>query len=431
MKRPLIVLLGANAVSITGNVFTMLAVPWFVLETTGSAVRTGVAAAVSTLPIVIAAAFAGTIVDRLGLRRASVIFDLASGLIVIAIPALRLTVGLSYGVLLSLLFVRWSLATPGDTAREAMIPDLAERGQVAIERASAAYDGVYRGARMIGASLAGVLIAWLGPTALLFVDGATFICSATLVGLGIPFLSHASAQPEPDGYPHRLSEGLAFLWRERLLRGAVAMILITNMLDTGLSQVLLPAYGRDVMHDPRAFGLLIGAVGAGALAGTVTYGAIGARLPRRMTFALAFLIAAVPRPLVLALHAPLAVALAITALAGFAAGAINPLLGVIQFERIPARLRARVLGTITAGAYAGMPLGGLLAGGLAELIGLTATLATFTVIYTIASVPPFVGRSWVRLDAPAPRSVDATEPRDAEVGEHAAEFVDEPDPSQR
>jgi MFS family permease len=430
VKRPLVALLAANAVSITGNVFTMLAVPWFVLETTGSAARTGVAAAVSTLPIVISAAFAGTLVDRVGLRRASVISDLASGLIVIAIPALYLTAGLSYGVLLALLFVRWSLATPGDTAREAMIPDLAERGQVAIERASAAYDGVYRGARMTGASVAGVLIAWLGPTALLFVDGATFVCSALLVGLGVPHLSHESEQPGPDGYLHRLSEGLAFLWRERLLRGAVAMILITNMLDTGLSQVLLPAYGRDVMHDPRAFGLLIGAVGAGALAGTVMYGAVGARLPRRTTFALAFLIAAAPRPLVLALHAPFAVALAITALAGFAAGAINPLLGVIQFERIPARLRARVLGTITAGAYAGMPLGGLLAGTLTELIGLTATLAAFSVVYLLASAPPFIGRSWKGLDAAAPRSDEVAEPRDAEIGQHPARLVDEPDPSQ-
>ncbi len=399
VKRPLTSLLAANAVSSTGNAFTMLAVPWFVLQTTGSVARTGVAAFASTLPIVISAAFAGTLVDRLGLRRASVISDVTSGLIVIAVPALFLTVGLSYGVLLALLFVRWSLATPGDTAREAMIPDLAGRQRVTIERASAAYDGVYRGSRMIGAPLAGVLIAWLGPTALLFVDGATFVCSAVLVGSGVPRLSREPDEPGPGGYLTRLSEGLSFLWHERPLRRVIAMILITNMLDTGLSGVLLPAYARDVLHDPRAFGLLIGAVGAGALAGTVTYGAVGARLPRGMTFALAFLIAAVPRPLVLAVDAPFAVALAVTATAGFAAGAINPMLGVIEFERIPARLRARVLGTITAGAYAGMPFGGLLAGSLTELTGLTATLMTFSVIYLLASAPPFVGRSWKELDA--------------------------------
>src|SRR5262249_41377113 len=118
----------------------MLAVPWFVLQTTGSAALTGVASASSMLPLVISAAFAGPLVDRAGLRRASALSDLASGLIVVMIPALFLTAGLAYGVLLVLLFVRWLLATPGDTARRAMIPGLAARGGGAIERAAAAYD---------------------------------------------------------------------------------------------------------------------------------------------------------------------------------------------------------------------------------------------------------------------------------------------------
>jgi MFS family permease len=99
-------------------------VPWFVLQATGSAALTGVAAAASTLPLVISAAFAGPLVDRVGLRRASVLSDLVSGLIVMTIPALFLTAGLTYAVLLALLFVRWLMATPGDTARRAMIPDL-------------------------------------------------------------------------------------------------------------------------------------------------------------------------------------------------------------------------------------------------------------------------------------------------------------------
>lgn len=429
MKRPLITLLAANTVSITGNVFTMLAVPWFVLETTGSPARTGVAAFASTLPVMLSAAFTGTLVDRVGLRRASVLSDVLSGLIVMVIPVLYLTAGLSYWVLLVLLFVRWSLATPGDTAREALIPDLAERGGVAIERAAAAYDGVYRGARMVGASLAGVMIVWIGPTALLFVDGATFLLSAVLIGSGVPRVAHQGAEDDRGGYLHNLREGLAFLWRDRILRWVVLMILVTNMLDTGLSQVLLPTYARDVMHDPRAFGLLIGAVGAGALAGTSVYGFIGGRLPRRTTFALAFLIAGVPRPLVLALGAPFFVVLVVTAMSGFAAGAINPLFGVISFERIPARLRARVLGAITAGTYTGMPLGGVFAGALAGVAGLTMALLVFAVIYLVASSPPFIGRSWGDVDATITRPEipidDEVQGRHGEVGETSGQLVDE------
>lgn len=403
MRRPLIVLPAANAVSIAGNVFTMLAVPWFVLETTGSAALTGVASAASALPLVISATFAGPLVDRVGLRRASVLSDLASGLIVVTIPALFLTAGLAYGVLLVLLFVRWLLATPGDTARRAMIPDLAACGGVAIERAAAAYDGVRRGATLVSAPLAGVMIAWLGPTPLLFVDGATFLAAAILISSGVPRVPHENGEEALIGYLDRLGEGLAFLWRERLLRSAVAIILITNMLDVGLDQVLLPAYARQAEHDPRAFGLLLSAIFAGALAGTAAYGWVGARLPRRPTFALSLLIGGAVRPLVLAAGIPFGAAIAVIAVSGIACGPINPLLNVVEFERIPVRLRARVLGAIAAGQFAGMPLGGLLAGFLTESVGLTASLLTFAVIYVLASIPPLLSRSWNQIGGAAPQ----------------------------
>jgi MFS family permease len=391
VRRSLFALLTANAVSLTGNVFSMLAVPWFVLQTTGSPVRTGLAAFASTLPVVVSATLSGTLVDRIGLRRTSVWSDLLSGIMVIAVPVLYLTVGLSYELLLALLFARWLLATPGETAREAMVPDLAARARFTMERATAAYDGAYRGAKMVGAPLGGVLIVWLGPTELLFVDGATFLLSAALVRLGVP---ETARGPSGADYLGSLAEGLRFLWHDRLLRSAVGMVLITNLLDTGLGQVLLPLYARDVAHDPRVFGLLVGAVGAGAVAGTVAYGTLGARLPRRMTFALCFLTAGVPRSLVLAGHCPLWATLIVTVVSGFAAGAVNPLLGVMEFERIPPRLRARVLGAITAGSYAGMPFGGLLAGGLTTAGGLTVAFLVFAGVYLLASVPPFTGSAW-------------------------------------
>lgn len=407
MRRPFITLLAANALSVTGTMLSMLAVPWFVLETTGSAALTGLAAFATTFPIVVSAAFGGKLVDRLGFRGASVLSDLISGGVVLAMPALFWTTGLSYPALLALLFVRWLVATPGETARKAMVPELSALGDVRIGRAAAAYDAVYRGAAMVGAPVAGVLIVWLGAGVLLVVDGVTFLLSALLIGGGVPRVG--GSVPGDGRY---LRDGLAFLWRDRLQLSATTMIVIVNMLDTGVTQVLLALYARDVTQDPRAFGLLAGAVGAGALAGAIVYAAAGERLPRRLTYGLAFLLAGVPRVLVLALGAPLPVALAVTLLSGFAAGAINPILGELQYGRIPARLRARVIGTMTAAAYAGMPVGGLVAGSLTELAGLRPTLYAFTVVYLLASLPPFVGRAWRELDRPdatgRPGSADGT-----------------------
>ncbi|HEU5159179.1 MAG TPA: MFS transporter [Streptosporangiaceae bacterium] len=407
-RRGLALLLAGDAVSITGTSMTTIAVPWFVLTTTGSAARAGVAAFVSLLPIVISAIFGGAIADRMGHRRFSVVSDLASGVLTAAIPVLFLTTGLGFAPMLALLFGRWLLASPGETARRALVPALAGAGAVRMERATAAFDAVSRGARMVGAPLAGVLIAVfgatrLGPVALLFVDAATFLVSALLIGCGVPRAGHDAAPPaggrDLDGYLARLREGLAFLWREPVLRALSVMILVTNMLNVGWAQVLLPVYTREVLGDPRALGLLLGVYGGGAMVGALAYGAVGARLPRRKTYASCFLAGSVPVMLVFAVQAPFVALIGVQALSGLVSGALNPLISVVEFERIPARLRARVMGAGDAGAYAGMPVGGLLAGTLAGSIGLTATMLAFAAIYLVACLPPFVGKVWRGLDA--------------------------------
>ncbi|GAA3149755.1 hypothetical protein GCM10020001_086580 [Nonomuraea salmonea] len=261
MRRPFITFLAANALSVTGNIFSILAVPWFVLETTGSAVLTGLASFATTFPIVISAAFGGTLVDRFGYRLTSVVSDLVSGLIALAVPALFLTTGLSYPLLLLMLFLRWLVTTPGETARKAMLPDLSLAAGVRIERATAAYDGVCRGAAMVGAPLAGVLILWIGPHLLLFVDGVSFLLSALLIGAGVPRVRRNAR--DSAGYLGDLRAGLSFLWQDRLQLSATAMVVVVNLLDTGVTQVLLALYAREVVGDPRAFGLLTGVLGGG------------------------------------------------------------------------------------------------------------------------------------------------------------------------
>jgi MFS family permease len=114
----------------------------------------GVAAFASLLPIVISAVFGGAIVDRVGHRRSSVVSDLASGLLPAAIPVLFLTAALGFAPLLALLFGRWLLTGPGETARQALVPALAVSGGVRMERAAAGFDAVSRGARMVGAPTA-------------------------------------------------------------------------------------------------------------------------------------------------------------------------------------------------------------------------------------------------------------------------------------
>jgi len=401
MRRPLLALLTANLLSVTGTTLTTVAVPWFVLETTGSAARTGLAAAVSLAPVVISAGLGGALVDRLGYRRASVLADLAGAVLVAAIPVLWRTVGLPYGVLLALLFLRWLFATPGETAREALMPEVARDAGTPLERAMSAVEGASRGGKMLGAPLAGALIAVFGAADLLLIDTLSFLLSAALVGLALRRVAE-QRHPVTGPYVTRLREGLAYLARDRLLRAVCLLVLVTNLLDAAYAQVLLPVYARDVLHSPLALGAISGAFSAGAVLGTVLYGAAGACLPRRVTFVLAMVVAGGPRFLLLMLGVPLPALLGGMVVLAVATGAINPILGATQLERVPGALRARVMGAVTAVAWAAMPLGGLLGGALTEAAGVRAALVLCGVAYLLATASPAIGRTWRGLDRDVP-----------------------------
>lgn len=398
---PLAALLTAHAVSMTGNVLTLVALPLYVLTTTGSAAATGVTGFFATLPVVLGGAFGGVLVDRIGYRRASIVADLVSGATIAMVPLLDSTVGLPFPALLALVFVSGLLDTPGQTARTALLPELAADAGAPLERSVAWLEACERGARMLGAPLAGLGIALLGPLSVLALDAATFLVSALLVSRAVP-AAVVGAPTEREPYWRALGDGLRFTVREPLLRAVVLLVLVTNMLDAAKTSVLLPVFAERELGGGPAFGLLVGVMAGGALAGNLVFGAVGARLPRRPVLVVCFAVAGGPPSLAMALGLPLAGLVAVTAVAGFAAGAINPLIGALKLERVPAGMRARVYGLLGAGCWAAMPVGALLAGFAVEHAGLRPTLVAVGATYVLVTLSPLLGGPWRALDRPAP-----------------------------
>jgi MFS family permease len=398
-RLPLWALLGANAISQTGNNLTLLAVPWFVLATTGSAARTGVTLFFTILPAVLASFFGGALVDRLGHKRASVLADVASGATVALIPALWAAGLLPFWLLLTLVFLGALLDAPGQTARDALVPDLAARACMPIERVTSLLQVVERGSRLVGAPLGGVLIAALGPTNALYVDAASFAVSAALVGVAVTVPRAALDEEERAGYVAQLLEGLRFIRRDALLLALVGTLTVTNLLDAAKT-VAMPVYADRVYGSAVALGLLFGASGGGAVVGALVYGALGPRLPRRPVFIVCFVVVSLS-PLALAALPSLSVALLIQALSGLAAGPLNPILGAVMYERVPARMRGRVFGVLTAGAYAAMPLGVLVSGYALDAAGLRPTLLVVGGCYLATTLSLLVNRALRRMDVPA------------------------------
>src|SRR5918996_3413805 len=181
-RRPVYALLTAAGISQVGNMMTVVAGPWFVLETTGSAAKTGLVGAALALGLLVPI-LGGPLVDRLGFRRGSVVADIVSGATVASIPALHLAGLLEYWHIVVLVFILSSINSLGDTAKLALVPALARLAQMPSERVNARDRAVARLGSVLGPFLAGAMIAGIGAANVLFVDAGTFCVSALLVAV--------------------------------------------------------------------------------------------------------------------------------------------------------------------------------------------------------------------------------------------------------
>ena len=187
-------LLVANLISLTGNQITMFALPWFVLETTDSAIQTALVAATQMVAFLIAAIAGGVVVDRFGPKWLSVVSDAVSGISILAIPLLISTIGLHLWQILALAFMGAVLDSPGNNARFNIITDLLEIANLPPERVYSAFSTADGVARIGGPILAGGLIAWLGAANALWFDAATFAVSALLIVAFVPATKRAASK---------------------------------------------------------------------------------------------------------------------------------------------------------------------------------------------------------------------------------------------
>jgi len=382
---PLYSLFTANAISLTGNVFTAIAVPWFVLQTTGSATQTGITGFFTILPVVLAGFFGGTLIDRLGYKRTSIISDIASGVTTLLIPLLHFTIGLQFWQLMALVFLGALLDTPGTTARSALLPELAVQAGMPIERATSLTHVIERGARFIGAPLVGLLIGIMGTANVLWLDAASFFVSAAIVWIVIAAPKIEKQETQSGKYFDELKEGLRFIAQDKLILAIVIMIMLTNFLDAIFGGVVRPVYVKEVFGEALNLGLLIAANGGGAVIGGLIFAAIGHRLPRHTVFVAAFVLTGVQFWVYL-LHPPIYILIATVLITSIGAGPLNPIIGSVEFERVPAGMRGRVFGAIGAGAWIAMPLGMLLGGVLTENFGTTIMLVALGITYFITTL---------------------------------------------
>jgi MFS family permease len=402
-RTPFLTLMSASAVSQVGNMMTAVAVPWLVFEETGSAALVGLTGAAIAVGAVAPAVLGGPLVDRFGAKRMSVAGDLLNGAAVTAIPLLQFLGLLQFWQLITLVFLLTSFTALAETGRLALVPGLANRAAMSLERANATDRGIARAGQLVGPLLAGVLIPVSGAFGVLLVDATTSFISALVVGLRVPNPAPTSVEaggPAAKDYRAELSEGLRFVTGNRLLLTILLLCLVGNFFDLPLLTVVLPVYANEVFGSPQSLGLMMSSFAAGGLAGIILFGAVGQGLPRRQLFLWGWLAAVLITYGALAAQVPLFAVVLAALIGGLAAGPINPLILTILQENTPPNLMGRVLGAATAFAQAGIPVGAVLAGVAIESAGLIPTIAVGGAVYAVVVGLMFFNPALRQMGAP-------------------------------
>ena len=365
LRRPgLRPLIAAEVISSLGSQMTFLALPWFVLATTGSAAKMGIVLAVELTPVALLGIPSGTVVSRLGARRTMLYGDLARAPLMASIPLLHAAGWLSFGALLAIVAVIGVFLAPYFAAQRLVLPELVGEEEHVVAQANAVVEGAQRATALLGPATAGVLIAVVGATNVLYVDAATFLVSFAILALFVP-----QRAPRPAGEQGRgVLAGVRFVLRDRMLTTLGGTALLANafgqMLAAGLPVLAFEEFGGS----SRVAGAFFAAFGAGAVVGSVVAMKLVPRFEPIRLGAVSFVCLTVPIWL-LALELPAwGVAVVLFASSFFGPLVNAPLIGVIT-TRTPDELRAKVMTAVITTALLAGPLGMLLAGQLLEAWG--------------------------------------------------------------
>jgi MFS family permease len=390
--RRLATLLAAEVISSIGTQMTWVALPWFVLRTTGSPQRMTWILIAEIVPIAVLGFWGGAIAGRVGTRRTMLFCDLARVPLFAAIPILNSLGLLPFWMLMALVAASGVFIAPYLGVQRAVVPELVgeEHGDVA--SATALFQAANRLTIFIGPPLAGVLIAVLGAANILYVDAATYLVSFVLVWLFV----HPPEVVAPEDSRGAL-DGARFILRDRLLRiwqPAFTLLDVCWMVFFATLPVLVVTrYGAD----PHVLGWLFGALGAGAIVGAL----VALRIVRRfepLALTAGAFVCQMASMWGVVVPGPWLLAAAAIACGGFFMSLVNAPMQAFVMLRIPRDLRTQALAFSAVLNCVAAPVGLVLAGWALSQFSTRAVIAAVLAVQSVA-VLTIVGSALVARSA--------------------------------
>ncbi len=368
-------------ISFTGTWMTTTAQGWLVYQLTGSKALLGIVAAAASAPMLLFATFGGWIADRYPKRAVVVCTQISSMLLSFAMAALVWTKVVQPWHIIALAVLGGITMAFDMPARQSFVIEMTSREDLmnAISLNSSAFNC----ARIVGPSIAGLLMAHISIAACFLCDGLSFIpVIAGLLMMRLPKKQNRIASS--GGAITQALEGFRYVWMHRRVLTILSLFTVVGIFGWSYS-VLMPAFAHDILHlGANGYGLLMAGSGVGALAAALTVASAGHMLSTR-TMALGGVWIFSTALVLFAFTRNLYVDVILLALVGFGLVLYFSTSNTVLQSIVPDEMRGRVMG-IWALIFGGMiPLGSLEAGLMADSVGTPATMASGALICALAA----------------------------------------------
>ena len=361
---------GGQLISLTGTWMQTVAQSWLVYRLTGSAVLLGFVGFSSHIPDFLLAPVGGSAADRYNRRRILVVTQTAAMLLAFILAALTLSGRVQVWhvfVLAAFLGVVNAFDLP---TRQAFVADMV--GREDLINAIALNSTMFNGARMIGPAVAGLLIDTIGEGWCFLANGVSYL--AVIAGLLMMSMTVRTPIPPPGSAFASIIEGFRYVKRTGPIRALLLLLGLVSLVGMPYT-VLMPIFADQILHGgPRGLGILVSAIGFGALAGALTLAA--KKGIRGLNSWVALSAAGFGVSLILfSLSRSFWLSAALLLPVGFSVMVEMASSNTLIQSLVPDSLRGRVMAVYSMMFMGMAPLGSLLAGVLAHRLGAPATVA--------------------------------------------------------
>ncbi|KGA20700.1 hypothetical protein GM51_5015 [freshwater metagenome] len=392
-----------------GNSAVHIAIPWLVLETTGSSANAGVVLGISGFSVIFTAPIIGGLIAVLGARPVSIWADIISAGSVVLFPIVGSLFGLNLTSLLIIAIIGAMFDPAGATARKSLIQAVAERDGLSLIKFNGTYEAAATIGTVLGPTGAALAISFVGINATFYLIAIVFVLASCLAFF-IPVVTTYTKSDESFSVKNVFKEtriGMSALWNDKPLLSLVGLYTLLTAIYMPVESIVLSRYFRD-LNEPRTLGFVLSAMSVGIVIGALQFHrAVRIFSPGNMVIVSMTLIGAVVCAMAFLPNAIIFIGLGLAL--GLAFGPVSPMSNYLVQQRMPQQLHGPVFGTQFSLMYLATPAGTLALGLIVQSVSIAPLLFVIGALFIVVTLLVGFTGPLRRLSVDASSQDDPTE----------------------